>query len=338
MKKGTKNLLVGAGIVAAVGAAATAASHGLTKFLVNVALNRDEPKSMSKLKSRLTATQQTNDTMAQISLFSEKLEAAVCETVEIVSFDGQRLVGHWYGCDNPRRIILAMHGWRSGWSKDFGAIADFWHDNHCCVLYAEQRGQNESGGEVMGLGALERYDCLEWIRWLTEHHGSEIPIYLCGISMGATTVLMASGFGLPANIHGIMADCGFTSIYGIWKHVVKHNLHLPYNLWWRDAKTICETKTMDGSSEYSTTDALKNNTTPVLFVHGEDDRFVPVEMTYENYEACTAPKRLLVIPNATHGMSYFVDKARYEETVLQFWQEFDAPVDQIIQPSQGEEE
>lgn len=324
MKKGAKKLLAGAGVVAAVGAAATAISHGITKYLVNVALNRDEPKSMTKLKKRLTATQQDNEIMAALLTDSEKLEALAEQTVVIDSFDGQRLVGHWRGCENPRRIILAMHGWRSSWCNDFGAIADFWHNNHSAVLYVEQRGQNESSGEIMGLGVLERYDCLEWIRWIDEHNEDQLPLYLCGISMGATTVLMASGLDIPESVHGIMADCGFTSIHSIWKHIVKNNLHLPYDLWWRDAKTMCEKRTAAGSYAYSTVDALKTNTTPILFVHGEDDRFVPVEMTYENYEACVAPKRLLIVPNAPHGMSYLVDKAKYEETVLQFWQEFDA--------------
>lgn len=329
--------MAGSGIVAAVGATAVAAAHGTTKYLVNVALDRDEPKSLTKLKKRLTATQQDSETMAKLRADAEKLEALAEQTIVIESFDGQRLVGHWRGCDEPKRIILAMHGWRSSWSKDFGAIADFWHDNNCAVLYAEQRGQNGSSGEVMGLGVLERYDCLEWIRWINENCSKELPVYLCGISMGATTVLMASGMGLPENVHGIMADCGFTSIYGIWKHIVKNNLHLPYHLWWKDAKAICEKKMLEESSEYSTVDAMKRNITPIIFVHGEEDRFVPVDMTYENYEACTAPKQLLIVPKAAHGMSYLVDKARYEESVLQFWQEFDAPSSQSPQPSQCDE-
>lgn len=335
MKKDTKKLLVGAGVVATVGAAAVVVSHGITKYLVNAALNREEPKSMTKLKKRLTATQQDNETVEKVLADAQKLEAQVDETIVIESSDGQLLVGHWCGCEDPQRIILAMHGWRSSWSNDFGAIADFWHDNHCCVLYVEQRGQNESSGEVMGFGVLERYDCLEWIRWIDEHNVNQLPLYLCGISMGATTALMASGLGLPECVHGIMADCGFTSIHNIWKHTVKNNLHLPYDLWWRDAKAMCEKRTEAGSYTHSTVDALETNTTPVLFIHGEDDQFVPVTMTHENYEACTAPKYLLLVPGAAHGMSYLVDKIKYEETVLQFWREFDVKAPQPIQSDQS---
>ena len=46
-------------------------------------------------------------------------------------------------------------------------------------------------------------------------------------------------------------------------------------------------------------------------------------MTYENYKACTAPKKLFVVPGATHGRSYIVDKSGYEKTVKEFWKEND---------------
>jgi hypothetical protein len=32
---------------------------------------------------------------------------------------------------------------------------------------------------------------------------------------------------------------------------------------------------------------------------------------------------LLVVPGADHGMSYFVDRRRYEETLKAFWNRFD---------------
>ena len=48
-----------------------------------------------------------------------------------------------------------------------------------------------------------------------------------------------------------------------------------------------------------------------------------VEMTYENYQACKAPKRLFIVPGATHAMSYIVDREGYEKTVKEFWADFD---------------
>ena len=93
---------------------------------------------------------------------------------------GISLIGHWCPCEEPKRTIVAMHGWRSSWSHDFGLIADFWRNNHCSVLYAEQRGQNNSGGDHMSLGLLERYDCLAWTNWINEKQEKAFPSILPG--------------------------------------------------------------------------------------------------------------------------------------------------------------
>ena len=326
MKKSAKKILLGSGIAAAGLSIAGAVSYAITDRLVKIALDREVPRIVGGSPEKLTGSSgEENDFSAELSACSEKLENSGCELVEITSHDGQKLVGHWAPCDHPRRILIAMHGWRSSWTRDFGAIADFWRENQCSVLYAEQRGQNNSGGDYMGFGLIERYDCLDWIHWVNETMGTGLPIYLCGISMGATTVLMTAGLPLPENVHGIMADCGFTSPHAIWKHVVENNLHMAYTgLRSAMVDDLCRRKIQMGANDYSTLEAMKEGNVPVLFIHGTDDHFVPIEMTYENYKACTAPKRLLVVPGAEHGMSYLVDQTGYETAVQKFWAEFDA--------------
>ena len=86
---------------------------------------------------------------------------------------------------------------------------------------------------------------------------------------------------------------------------------------------MCRQKINVDSGDHSTMDALKKTHIPVLFIHGSDDRFVPVEMTYENYKACASPKRLLIVPGANHAMSYYVNRYEYEKAVKEFWNDFD---------------
>lgn len=171
---------------------------------------------------------------------------------------------------------------------------------------------------------IERYDCLEWIKWIEKNIETDIPLYLAGISMGATTVLMTAGFELPPFVHGIMADCGFTSPNAIWKHIAKDNLHLSYRVRERRINALCRARIHVRSDDYSTLEAMQNCKTPVLFVHGTEDTFVPVEMTYENFNACAAPKRIFIVPGANHGMSYLIDPIGYKKAVISFWNEFDA--------------
>ena len=323
MKKSTKNILIGAGIATAGAAAFGLIHHYTTKYLMKLALDREGPKSAANDKEKLMASGELSETLASIMEAAKVLEETEHEQVEIAAQDGIMLVGHWFCPENAKRIIIAMHGWRSTWSHDFGVIAPFWFENDCAVLFAEQRGQGNSGGEYMGFGLLERYDCLDWINWVNERTEAKLPIYLGGVSMGATTILMTAGFDLPENVKGIVADCAFTSPHAIWKHVVENNFKLPFGLYSRTARDICEKRIQVPSDSYSTVEALSNCEIPVLFIHGTDDNFVPIEMTYENYKACVSEKRLFVVPGAEHGMSYLVDKDGYETAVKQFWNDFD---------------
>ena len=319
----TKRYLQASGIVMAAAMAASLSTYLTTKFLVKAAIDRGAPKAMQKAGELLSGVQQDNAFLTELAASAKRLEGKPHETVEIVSRDGTNLVGHFFPSKNPKRIIIAMHGWRTSWAYDFGTMADFLEENDCTVLYAEQRGQNSSGGDYMSFGLAERYDVLDWIGWITERCGGELPIYLAGVSMGATTVLMASGLDLPDNVHGIAADCGFTSPQAIWKHVISKNLHLPYALRGIMADAMFRNRLQMSTDEYSTIDALKCSKVPVLFAHGTEDHFVPIGMTYENYEACAAPKKLFIVPGADHGMSYYFDRKGYETAVTNFWKEFD---------------
>lgn len=323
MNKTVKKIIIGSGITASALAAAGAVSYIITNKLVKVALDREDPLKMKKSIQKISGSAEKEESLELQTATEERLKNSECETIEITARDGEKLVGHLHTCENAKRTIIAMHGWRSSWTKDFGLISDFWHNNDCNVLYVEQRGQGSSGGNYMGFGLLERYDCLDWINWAKEKY-DDLPIYLFGVSMGASTVLMASGLELPENVHGIIADCGYTSPHAIWKHIVENNLHFHYNgICGAIANDICKRKIRIGSKDYSCTDALKECKVPILFIHGTDDHFVPVEMTYENYQACASPKRLFIVHGAEHCLSYRVDKEGYEKAVENFWKDYD---------------
>ena len=326
MKKVTKRALAGLGVVAATAAGAFAAVRTVSKKLLSIAMDREEPEIMRKGKEKITGSPEVANALRMSDEAAKMLESCDCVEVEIISHDGIRLVGHLYECPTAKRIVIAMHGWRSSWAKDFGVISQFFHSNDCSVLYAEQRAQNQSEGEYMTFGLLERYDCLDWVNWVNEEFGETMPIYLAGVSMGATTVLMTSDLDLPDNVCGIVADCGFTSPHAIWKHVVENNLRLPYSLHVTQVEKMVQKRIQMSPQEHSTVDVLKECRVPVLFIHGADDSFVPVSMTYENYRACTAPKDLLIVPGAEHGMSYIVEQKKYEDAVRSFWKKYDSNI------------
>ena len=322
MKKRAKFFLIGSGITAVMMALAESTRHAVAQYFVGIALNRELPPHPIRAEQHLIDSCISEDLLLQVQQAGQRLSARPHTVTQIQSSDGVLLTGHWMPAQYPKRIVVAMHGWRSAWDNDFGMIADFLLENDCSILFAEQRGQGRSGGKYMGFGLMERYDCLDWVNWVNAETGGELPVYLCGISMGASTVLMAGGLELPQNVRGILADCGYTSAVDIWKHVAK-TLHLSYGICGKPAGKLARKRLQIAMDAESCPQALARCQVPVLFIHGTDDRFVPVEMTYENYKACTAPKRLFIVPGAEHGMSYLIDSKGYESAVKAFWAEFD---------------
>lgn len=325
MSKWNSGIISGiiAGGIGAAGLGAAGLSYAFTDFLMKMALNRKMPKLAENAFDHIAGHITENAFFQKLAETSEKLKKAPSEEISITASDGTRLVGHWIPAEQPERIVIAMHGWRNSWHDTFGMVADSWKRFHCSVLYAEQRGQNKSGGDYMGFGLTERYDCVDWANWAVRTHGHELPIYLAGVSMGATTVLLASELNLPEEVHGIQADCGFTSPNEIWKHVVQDNLHLNYKPVEKLAEFIYRRKTKEPTDRYSTEEALQKTDIPVLFVHGSDDHFVPAAMTMNNYKACASPKSLLIVSGADHGASYFTDQNAYEKAVQRFWKKYD---------------
>ena len=316
-----KLLKKGLTLAAAAGAGAMTLTCGLTEAMADMGMNRHMP-AYSKFFN--ASGGKTDKTFARRRTEAAKaLRGYAAETVSISSFDRLTLKGHLVKAEDPKRLIIAFHGWRSTWDRDFCMVAPFWREAGCDVLYVEQRSQGESEGKYIGFGLLERKDCLSWAAWAAEKW-PDVPIYLSGISMGATTVLMAAGEELPKNVKGITADCGFTSPKAIWKHVAEQNLHLSYTpvrqLWLDGA---FRRRLHQGLGSYSTVTAMKACRTPVLFVHGTKDRFVPIEMTYENYQACAAPRRLVVVPGAAHGKAYALEPETCQKAMKEFWREFD---------------
>lgn len=319
-----KRFFTFAAITTAAATGAAVSAYLSTRILIETALNRESPKIMKKSRKKISGKKRDDAFASACLSASERLKNLPHKVLYTTAPDGVRLAGHFFPCDNPKRLIIAFHGWRSSWHRDYGLIAPFWHSSGCSVLYVEQRGQNNSGGEYMGFGLTERYDCAHWAKLASKHLAPTIPIYLAGLSMGAATVLMASDLSLPENTCGIIADCGFTSPKAIWKHVIKNNLHMSYTLRGKLADLMCRRKIFMSSDEYSTVSALKRTSLPILFIHGDNDSFVPVEMTYENYAACASPKRLLIVHGAEHAMSYYKNRTDYEKAVCDFWETFDS--------------
>lgn len=243
-----------------------------------------------------------------------------CRKFSIASFDGIALHAKYYEYAPGAPIELMFHGYRGNAESDLcGGVQRCFALGHSAFI-VDQRACGKSGSNVITFGVRESRDCHSWLEFIQQEF-PDAKIILTGISMGASTVLMASGSPLPQSVVGILADCGYTSAKDIIQAVI-HTMNLPPKLAYPFVRLAARIFGGFDLEEHPAIEAVTRCKVPVIFFHGEADDFVPCYMSRQNYEACTAPKKQLVtIPGAGHGLCYVIDPERYLEEMRHFFQE-----------------
>lgn len=240
------------------------------------------------------------------------------KNVSITSFDGLKLCGKYYEYAPDAPVELMFHGYRGSAERDMaGGMHRAFRLGHSALI-VDQRCSGLSEGNVISFGVNEHRDCLAWIDFMLAHFGSDVKIILTGISMGASTVLMASDKNLPSNVVGILADCGFHSGREVIC-AVADSMHLPSRLLYPFVKLGARLFGHFDLEELTAVDSVRNCKVPVLFFHGADDDYVPSYMSQKNYDACQSRKKLILIPGAGHGLSFPVDQDRYVAEMRDFF-------------------
>ena len=299
-------------IILLITAAVAAASYFCYRLAFSV------PKQSREALFEMPDTEQYAPYSAEAKqMISDALEIPYKEAV-VTSYDGLRLFGKCYIASADAPWLIMLHGYRSGAERDFCGGLKFGIDSGFNVLLVDQRAHGKSEGKCLTFGIKERYDCLTWTNYVISQAGGSCKIALYGMSMGAATVLMAAGSGLPKNVACIVADCGYTSPKAIIKKVIRE-MHYPVFPTYALVRLGGMLFGGFDIEEYSAVQAMEKCNIPVLFIHGDDDRFVPCDMGRENHRHCRAEgKKLLIVPNAGHGMSYMSDKRAYLGTVSEF--------------------
>lgn len=263
-----------------------------------------------------------------IHRITQIMEEIPCESVTIKSFDGTRLHGRYYHLKDGAPLEILCHGYRSCAFRDCSGGHALSRKMGFNALVIDQRAHGESSGTVITFGIKERKDLLCWIQYANSRLGSQMPIILSGLSMGAATVLMASELDLPENVAAIIADSPYSAPAAIIEKVCADRhypvalcrpfIHLGALLYGHFRLNECNAK-----------DAVQSAKVPILLIHGEADKFVPCDMSWEIADRCASPVEVQTFPDAGHGLSYMIDPVRYEQVVYEFLRSIPAVADSI---------
>lgn len=235
----------------------------------------------------------------------------------ITSSDNLKL--HSYKIKNETssdKWVITVHGYTSE-GINMSSYAKKYYDNGYNVLIPDLRAHGLSEGDYIGMGWDDRLDIISWINYiLNEDPNAEIILH--GVSMGAATVLMTSGEEIPSNVKAIVADCGYTSVWDEFAYQLDDLFSLPEFPILNVSSIVAKIRAGYFLGEASSIDQVKKSKTPILYIHGDQDDFVPYYMMEELYNATSSEKEMLTIKGAEHAKASEVDPETYWTTVNNF--------------------
>lgn len=315
MGKRTSKALHAAQAIGVAGAAAFCLANALVDF----SLNPRAPLTMGKLMKLGEASATNNGKQALTDVFFTPEERDWFErnriSASIVAQDGTKLFGWEFPANEQNasrhRYVIVLHGY-SGKPSDMARWAKRFHDEGYTVIAPALRGheRNRDTGYIR-MGEEDARDLPSWVGSVISRD-PDAQILLLGLSMGATTVMLASGQTLPRNVRCAIADCGFSNVWDVFTSIVKKNVHVPASPFINLMNVACKARLHLDLRAIDCLPSLRHASIPFLFVHGGADDFVPTSMAHDCFNACASPqKQLLIIPSAGHGMSASVNPSRY---------------------------
>ena len=220
------------------------------------------------------------------------------------------------------KTVIVVHGFTND-KEDMKPYAWMFHEQGYNVLMPDNMSHGDSEGQIIGYGWNDRLNVIKWAEMLVEQN-SDSEITLFGVSMGAATVMMASGEeSLPDQVVNIIEDCGYSSVWDELKYQAKEMYNLPAFPILYEVSAISKIRAGFSYGQASSVNQLKNNTRPVLFIHGSDDTFVPTSMVYKNYQATQGEKELYIVKGAGHAKSFETDPQAYIEKISTFLKKYE---------------
>ncbi|ESU33691.1 hypothetical protein G3A_05665 [Bacillus sp. 17376] len=290
-------------------------------YFYNVAINRSHESvdlhggGESVTAAKLLSEDDEQKKLEEIKAWTEKQNF---EIVEIKSDDGLKLQARFLKNANPSgKAVILAHGYK-GNSEQMPGITKFYYEQGYDILKPDARGHGLSEGDYIGYGWHDRKDYVQWSNFLAEEAGAD-DIFLHGFSMGAATVLMASGEKLPEQVKGIIADSGYTTVLEELSHQLKYLYNLPAFPIMQVTSVITNIRAGYTFAEASALDSVAKNKLPLLIIHGDKDALVPTDMGKRIFEIAKSDKELWIVPGAGHTEAYTIAEQEYQEKLMEFW-------------------
>ncbi|MFC0300629.1 alpha/beta hydrolase [Virgibacillus soli] len=290
-------------------------------FFYNLAIKRGE-KEFLQDNADLEVSAQAMDEFTQGD-WRNWVRNQPFEEMELTSYDGLKLAGYFLPAKRPsNKLVIFSHGYL-GNAKQMGLYGQYYYEQlGYNIFMADARGHGNSEGDYYGFGWHDRLDLIDWTQQLIGKLGDDTEVVYHGLSMGAATVLMASGEKLPNQVKAIIADSPYSDVYGLFAYQMKRMFHLPAFPFLDSTSVVTKFKADYSLKEASSLHQVEKAKVPIFYIHGNADTFVPTEMTKELYSHTKSPAEMWLVDNANHGESFVIAKEEYIKRLNKFLKQY----------------
>ncbi|MDQ3699785.1 MAG: alpha/beta fold hydrolase [Chloroflexota bacterium] len=214
--------------------------------------------------------------------------------------------------------ILACGGYRAPRSDLLGISSNLWRAGYNVLLF-DYAGYGDEPGPVT-LGYRELADARAALRFLQQRCPGA-PLGMIGFSMGAAIAIMVGA--REPQVRAVLADSPFTDQREILRFHIARDFRLPpsgvTDLLARLLLALVDRRLfrLFGyrlSDVNPLVDVTRIAPRPLMLIHGEADRTIPLEHTRRMERAARAAGVLVeahYVPAAGHCDAYFLDRAGY---------------------------
>lgn len=244
------------------------------------------------------------------------------QSVRITSRYGYALEGTFIPSPTPsNKTIILLHGISA--TQNMGLhFAELYLSNGYNLLIYDSRAHGLSGGSCVSWGYYEKYDLDQWIDWLLEKN-PQSTIGVHGVSMGAATALMHSALNESTKrVKFYVADSAYSDLTKLITLKLNNLTGLNSSLWinilvkYASLAAYCQSNFL--YEEVSPIKYVAQVTTPILYLHGDADTLIPIEMAQSLCTATKGYRSLHIFPNTKHGMAIIERNLEYKDTIQKF--------------------
>ena len=240
------------------------------------------------------------------------------EDTYVVNSMGKKMHSNIFMQETPTdKWIIINHGYTSC-PRGMASRAFHFYKAGYNVLLPSLVSFGEDEQKYCSMGYHDKFYVKEWVNYIVNLN-NDAKIAILGESMGSATTLLVTGEeDLSENVKCAIADCGYTSCWEEYVIQSKEMYKMPAFPVMHAANLVSKLR---GNFDFKKSDpinAVTRSKTPTLFIHGEEDVFVPYWMMGKLFDACVAEKEKLSIPDAQHANSHEIHPEIYYPAIDKF--------------------